>query len=97
MAVGKSSALKAAETKAAKAAKAAETKAAKAAETKAAKAAEPKKKVAKKKVAKKFCSVHVAMHHPFQRILIPTNPPGVYLDRDSWLDSQIGAGLVKEL
>jgi hypothetical protein len=63
--------------------------------------AKPKAKTKAKAKAKParpmYVSVKVDMYHPFARVMIPTTAPGVELDRDSWLDSQIGAGLVKEL
>lgn len=61
----------------------------------------PKSKAKAKPKAKKapmFVSVKVAMYHPFARVSIPTDPPGVQLDADdSWLKSQLAGGLVKEL
>jgi len=57
----------------------------------------PKLKAKPKVKAKsKFYSVGVILYHPFQSIHIP-GPPGIELERDSWLDSQIGVGLIKEL
>lgn len=70
-----------------------------------AKKAEPKKPAAKKAVPKKptkvkrnvkrYVAVRVNMYHPFERVSIPTAPPGVILEGDSWLESQIEAGLIK--
>lgn len=58
----------------------------------------PNPKPAKKKPpSPKFCSVKVVLHHPFQKVSIPVDLPGVQLERDGWLDSQINAGLIREL
>jgi len=35
--------------------------------------------------------------HPFAKIRIPADAPGILLEVDSWLESQIKKGLVKEL
>ena len=60
-----------------------------------------KSKAKAKPKAKKvpmFVSVKVDMYHPFARVNIPTDPPGVQLDADdSWLKSQLARGLVREL
>lgn len=47
---------------------------------------------------KSYVAVHRILYHPFVKIHIPTGHPGVQLEKvDSWLQSQIDAGLVKEL
>lgn len=56
----------------------------------------PKKTESKPK-AKKFVGVHTAMWHPFARVHIPVGSPGVILEVDSWLKSQLDRGLIKEL
>ena len=61
------------------------------------KAPEPLIAVPKSK-HKKFVAIHATMWHPFANVYIPTGPPGIILEEpDSWLESQIGAGLIKEL
>lgn len=86
---------------AAKAGAAAAAKAAKATEPKAEpKKAAPKKPAAKKprkKAAPKFVSVRVQQYHPFQKVYIPMGSPGVMLEEDSWVNSQIKRGLIKKL
>lgn len=47
---------------------------------------------------KHYIAMKVELYHPFAKVRIPLGPPGVLLELpDSWLDSQIGVGLVKEL
>jgi hypothetical protein len=52
----------------------------------------PKSKASKKT---KYMSKKLTMAHPFQKVMMYPNTP-VELVMDSWLDSQIKAGLVSE-
>ena len=75
--------------------KAAKPKAAKpkAAKTKTTKA-KPKKQAAVK--TKRYVCTRVNLYHPFQRVMVGPHP-GVHLELDSWLESQIERGLIKEV
>jgi len=54
-------------------------------------------RTAKKRVPK-FVAVKGPMYHPFAQVRIPVGGPGVLLDPDdSWLMSQIDAGLIVEI
>ncbi len=57
----------------------------------------PKKPVKVKRSVKRYIAIRVDMYHPFERVKIPKAPPGVILEGDSWLESQIDAGLIKVL
>ena len=56
------------------------------------------KKPAPKKQVKKpttYVAVKVKLFHPFQKVYIPVEPPGVQLTKDSWLETQLERGLVR--
>lgn len=57
--------------------------------------AEAAKKPKKKRKRVTYFCVKAPLVHPFQDVRIPTNPPGVQLDKDNWLEVQIEAGLIK--
>lgn len=65
------------------------------------KVSEPEKKEVLKKAPAppivKYVCVIKPMYHPFQRVHIPTAPPGVILEEDSWVECQLEAGLMRKI
>jgi len=61
--------------------------------------AKAKKPVTRKKkpASVKYMAVKNELYHPFQRVKIHASSPGVILELDSWLKSQIERGLIKEV
>jgi len=79
-----------------KATKTAKSKTVKTKTTKTAKTAKPKAKKQPAVKTKRYVCTRVNLYHPFQRVMVGPYP-GVHLELDSWLESQIERGLIKEL